>query len=153
MKILKKHSGISLLELIFTLMLVSILGLSVISNSSTADPSVQSAMTKIVSDIRYAQDRAIITGITHGFRTISSNRYEIYQTTPGNPISDPSTSAPMQVNLDNDYKGVTFSGSYQVEFNNFGQPTTGGGSSVRLSKDTSSRTFTITQNTGLVQLP
>ncbi|MBF0492397.1 MAG: prepilin-type N-terminal cleavage/methylation domain-containing protein [Deltaproteobacteria bacterium] len=150
---IKNKRGFSLLELIFTISLISILGLSVVSSSNTSDPTVQSAMLKVVSDIRFAQDRAIITGVNHGFRTISATQYEIYQLTPGNPVNDPSTSAPMQISLYQDYKNVNFARNYQVEFNSYGQPVLGGGLAVNLSKDSSSRTFTVTNNTGLIILP
>ncbi len=142
----RRQKGISLLELVFMMSLVSILGLSVISNSSTSDVGVQTALMKVVSNVRFAQDRAIVTGINHGFRTISSTQYEIYELNAGNPITDPSTSAPMLISLVNDFKNVSFGGSYQIEFNSFGQPIEGGGSTVTLNKDNSSRTFTVTNN-------
>ncbi len=150
----KNHqSGFSAIELVMTMTLLSIFGIGMVSTMDLAPSSTQAAMLKVAEDIRYAQNRAMTTGTAHGFKTTSTTSYEIYQGSPGNPTTDPTTRTAMTVNFNNLFKGVSFQGSYQIQFDGMGKPTVGGGSSVVLQKGTSTRTFTVVANTGFINLP
>ncbi len=146
-----KH-GFTVIELVMTLALMGIIAVGALSIDFEG-PSVHAATLKVMADIRYAQDRAMTTGTVHGFRTISTTQYEIYQTAPGTPITDPSTQSPMQINLDTEFTGVSFEDVYQIEFDTLGKPTQGGGQSVSLTSGQVTKTFSVSSNTGLLDLP
>lgn len=157
----KKHianfnpSGFTLLELVLMMSLIAIVSVGVYSNISPRSMTmyVDAATLKVVHDIRFAQDRAMVTGRNHGFRSYSNNQYEIYDTSAGHPITDPSTQSDMVVSLGTDYPNVNFAANYQVEFDSLGSPVIGGGGSITLSNGTESKSFSLTSNTGLINLP
>ncbi len=158
----KKHiairfaiSGFTLLELVLMMSLIGIVSVGVYSNMTphSMNMYVDAAVLKVVHDLRFAQDRAMITGRNHGFRSYSTTQYEIYDTSAGNPITDPSTQGSMVINLNSDYPNVAFAATYQVEFNSLGAPVIGGGGSVTLGNGTESKSFSLTSNTGLINLP
>jgi len=148
-----KRAGFTLLELVLIMSLIGMVSIGVYTNLEPQQIRVDAAMLKLVHDVRYAQDRAMITGRNHGFRTISTTQYEIYDTSPGNPTLDPTTQGSMTVSLASDYPNVAFPGSYQLEFNSLGSPVIGGGGSVSLSNGTETKSFSLTSNTGLINLP
>ncbi len=145
--------GFTLLELVLLMSLVAIVSLGLYSNMTPTDISVDSAVLKLAHDLRFAQDRAMTTGRNHGFRTLSTTQYEIYDQSPGSPTTDPTGQGPMVINLTTDYKNVIFQGTYQIEFNSVGSPTVGGGSSIGLTNGTETKNFSVTNNTGLINLP
>ncbi len=149
----KRWNGFTLLEIILTMSLLSIVSVGVYSTLTPQLVHVDLAMLKVVHDVRFAQDRAMVSGRNHGFRTITSTQYEIYDTSPGNPITDPSTQSAMTISLASNYPNVAFQGIYRLEFNLLGSPVMGGGSSVGLSNGTETKSFLLTNNTGLINLP
>ncbi len=150
---LKTRNGFTLLELVLIMTLLSMVSVGVYSTMTPQVVHVDSALLKVVHDIRFAQDRAMITGRNHGFRTITANQYEIYDTSPGNPTTDPSTQSAMTISLATNFPNVVFQTTYQLEFDSLGAPVTGGGTSVGLSNGTETKTFSLTNNTGLINLP
>lgn len=149
----KAGNGFTLLELVLLMTLLGMVSVGVYSNMTPQLIHVDSATLKVVHDIRFAQDRAMITGRNHGFRTITSTQYEIYDTSPGSPTTDPSTQGPMTLTLTTDYPNVAFQSTYQLEFNSLGAPVIGGGTNVGLSNGTETKSFSLTNNTGLINLP
>ena len=83
-------SGFSYVELMLSMILVGLCAVSVTLGYDMSSPSAELARRKIAADIRLAQSLAMSTKLKHGFRTLSTTSYEIYQTSPGNPIKDPS---------------------------------------------------------------
>lgn len=145
--------GSLVIELTLLAVLLSFFSVGMLTQADDPAAKVQTALMKVSNDVRYAQHRAMVTGLNHGFRTLDGTQYEIYQQTPGNPAQDPSTLGPMQINLANDYQNVAFSAGYQVEFDSKGSPVLGGGMNIFLANGTYSRSFQITNNTGMLVLP
>lgn len=150
---IQEQKGFTMLELTLIMLLMGIMTIGAYTMFSPQDIRVDTATLKVIHDIRFAQDRAMITGRNHGFRNTSATQYEIYDSSAGNPTTDPSTQSSMVINLNSNYPNVQFQGNYQWEFNSLGSPVLGGGSSMTLSNGTDTKTFSLTNNTGLINLP
>lgn len=147
------NAGFTMIELLLTIVLMSLVFVFGAKGFDYSPAAVQHAMLKVASNLRYAQDRAIVTGKVHGFQTINNTTYQIYESVPGNLTVDPATMGPMQVDLNNSFKGVTFQGNYQVEFNSLGTPTMGIGVNIVMEKAGVTRTISVNGNTGTLNLP
>jgi len=153
-KNISNQAGLTLIEIVLVILFLGLCGVGLIGNIDLNDPtSVTTARNKVAHDVRFAQHRALVTGIAHGFRTLSTTSYEIYQQNPGNAILDPLDQTPMQVSLATYFQDTSFQQTYQVEFDAFGRPTIGGGNSITLINGTHNKNFTVTQNTGAVITP
>lgn len=128
--------GFTLIELVMVLLLLAILAAVAIPRFSGYGSIKQgNAVVKIASDIRYAQNRATTTQQRHRMNFNTSTTYDIqfcngiYNTaTCTCPTwvlaTDPYTRGPFQINLNNDFSGVTISpapGSW-LEFDSLGRP-------------------------------
>ncbi|MCB1213988.1 MAG: hypothetical protein KDK66_00800 [Deltaproteobacteria bacterium] len=150
---LKNQRGFTMIELV---MLIFLLSLSVAIAAPSLDINggqVNMAVIKVAQELNYAQNRAIVTGIPHGFRTTSSHGYEIYEGTTGNAIWNPSTGQPFNVDLNDYFNSVNFQGDYSVEFDALGRPDAAGDLTFVLSNGEETNTFTVEYNTGRVALP
>jgi len=148
-----QERGSLVLELSVLMVLLGLFSVSFLLSVNPSSAAVQTALLKVTHELRYAQNRAMVTALPHGFRTLSPTRYEIYEQSPGNPTLNPSTQGPMQVDLSGDFKGVTFSGTYQIEFDSLGRPTIGAGTLYSLKNESTERSFGVTTNTGMLVLP
>lgn len=151
--LLKKQSGFTLVELFLVMMLMGLSTAALVTQLDFSETRVHTATLKVSKDIQFAQNRAMVTGVMHGFRTVTGTQYEIYEETPGNPVQDPSTGLNMLIDLTNTYGAVNFGDVYQVEFDGLGSPTLGGGAAVTLALGEVNRTFTVEDNTGHINLP
>lgn len=147
------QQGFTMLELVLILTLIGMVSVGLFNATTIQSIDVEPAALKVINDIRYAQDRAMITGRNHGFITNSTTQYTIYDSAPTTPATDPSTQSSMIVNLNPTYKDVAFQNSYQVEFNSLGAPVTGAGINIILSNGSVTKQFSVTNNTGLINLP
>lgn len=145
--------GSTLFELSLLILLLGLFAVGVLLNFNHSPAVAQTAMFKVANDVRYAQNLAMITGVNHGFHTLSTTRYEIYKQSTGNPVKDPTTTGPMEVDLSTQFKKAGFQESYQVEFNSMGKPVLGGGNRITLTSDNVAKSFSITNNTGMLDLP
>lgn len=138
----------TLLEVCLALLLTGLLSMGLLLQYQEDPTNVHQALWKVGNDVRFAQHRAMVTGTKHGFRTVSSTQFEIYEGDPSNLILDPSTRQPMRVDLAGEYRDVQFHGSYQIEFDALGRPVTGAGTSVRLVGGAAAKSFSVAPNTG-----
>jgi MSHA pilin protein MshC len=135
------HSkGFTLIEVILVMVIIGILAATVMPRIDFTLPttaSVDGAAYIVASDIRYAQEFAMANRVskTVTFSTATPTVYTF------NPVSnlDPSGQLP---------QGVTISNNFTITFNSLGEPTTGGGGSVMVSRGGLSKTITIVQYTG-----
>jgi len=148
-----KLRGFTLLQLVLTVAVLGILGMSVVSITGTPQRvNLDAAAREVQSDIRYAQQNAMMTGTTSGVSFVSGGAYTVYQSTTATPLKSPLTKQDMVLTLSAKYPTVAISGSYVVQFNSFGAPTTGGGSSVTLTAGSYSKVIAVTANTGRVTI-
>ncbi|MBI3812384.1 MAG: prepilin-type N-terminal cleavage/methylation domain-containing protein [Nitrospirae bacterium] len=76
----KDEKGFTLIELVLTVVIVSILGAVVsLSMSSLSTTRVDQAINKMVGDLRYAQQLAISTQSRHGITIDSLLQYSIHE--------------------------------------------------------------------------
>ena len=92
------------------------------------------------------------TGETSGIEFLAGGAYTVYEGTTTTPLTDPLTKESMIVTLSSLYPNISISTSYTVEFNTFGAPTTGGGGSVTITDGTTTKTVTVTTETGKVTI-
>ncbi len=143
--------GFTAVETILTAALLGILALAaVVLFPSSGMVYLKAAAEQVGSDIAYAQQNAMSTGQVSGIQFVSGGFYTVYQGTVATPLSNPLTKQAFVVNLASTYPSVSIAGNYTVEFDAFGKPTVGAGGSVTLSKSSSSKTITVTANTGKV---
>lgn len=143
----------SLLELIAIIALVGVLGLAAIIYVPSLDSTrLDVAAKQVVSDIEYAKQNASLTGQTSGVSFVSGGAYTVYQGTTATPLQSPLTLQNMVVTLSVNYPNIMIANNYVVEFDALGRPVTGSGGAVTLSHGTSTRTITVTANTGKLVL-
>ncbi len=146
--------GITAVEVILSIALLGIMAIAaVFLVPPVGSVRVEAAAKQVRSDIEYARQNAMMTGQTSGVQFVSGGAYTVYQGTVSTPLLSPLTGQTMVVTLSTNYPSTTISGNFTVEFDNMGNPTTGGGGSVTLVNGSVSKTITVTQNTGKVTGP
>ena len=140
----RNSKGITLIELLAVLVIIGILSAVVIPRlnltGTTSRASVDGAAYIIASDIRYTQEFAMANRVSKSvtFTTGSS----VYTFSPASNL-DPSGRLP---------SGVTTVNNFTITFNSLGEPTTGGGGSVTVSDGIQTKTITVVNYTGKVNI-
>ncbi|MBI4126796.1 MAG: prepilin-type N-terminal cleavage/methylation domain-containing protein [Deltaproteobacteria bacterium] len=155
-----KNQGFTLVELVLTIVLVSILSVVAVSQFSLDTTRLDLAEDKLVGDIQYAKRLAMTKGITHGiFFEPAFERYTVFEGTVATPLPDPADRSQnfiIDYTTESSFEGVTmtsanFSGSSTLTFNGEGAPVDAG--NVVIAFGAQSRTMTVTPNTGKVTTP
>jgi type II secretory pathway pseudopilin PulG len=140
-----KSKGITLIEALAVMVVIGILSVIVIPKLNltftTWRASVGGAAYMIASDIRYAQEFAMANRVSKTV-TFSTATPTIYTFSPTSGM-DPSGRLP---------SGATISTNFTITFNSLGEPTTGGDGSVTVSGGGLSKTITVVQYTGKVNI-
>ena len=146
--------GFTLIEIILTLTVLTVITIVAFPSDNGLTPfALDAASRKVKTDIRYAQDLATTTGDTYGFRVTGPSTYEVYDATTGAIPLSPYTNAPMQENLTADFGPVTFQNlAYKVEFNSYGLPTLGGGTTLQILYGGGTKNVNISSTSGYVTL-
>ena len=138
------QSGMTLIEVIMVMAIIGILAATVIPRfdfATSSRASVDGGAYMIASDIRYAQEFAMANRVskTVTFSTATPTVYTF------NPISglDPSGRLP---------SGVIISNNFTITFNSLGEPTTGGAGSVSVSGGGQTKTISVVNYTGKVNI-
>ncbi len=135
------------------LALLGVLGLAaIVSAPSVSTTRLDSAIRQVLSDLEYAKQNASVTGVNSGIQFVSGGAYTVYQNTTATPLTDPVTNQSKVVTLSTNFPGISISGSITVEFNSLGTPVTGSGGVVTLTDGSSTRSITVTANTGKLVL-
>jgi prepilin-type N-terminal cleavage/methylation domain-containing protein len=136
--------GMTLVEVITVLAILAILAAVVIPKlglpTTTSTASVGGAAYMVASDIRYAQEFAMANLVSKSVNFTSGS--SIYTFSPSSGL-DPSGQLP---------SGVTINSNYTITFNSLGEPTTGGGGSVTVTGGGQSRTISVVNYTGKVNI-
>lgn len=168
-ELLLKNRGFTMIELVLTITILAIVGISAIPAFVDIGPSqCDGASRKLVSDISYArrlaQNRNGIYGISFD---ASMETYTVYLYDPvadmKTTVTDPLTASPMVVDFSElpglkniDIQSPNFEGDIEAQFNSQGIPQDINGApltmagSVVLSSGGNSRTITVQPNTGEV---
>ena len=137
--------GFTLIEVIMVMAIIGILAATVLPRidfSTTSRTSVDGAAYMIASDIRYAQEFAMANRVS---KTVTfTNGSSIYTFSPVSPGMD--SSGQLQS------IGATIGTTVTFTFNSLGEPTAGGGSFVTVSAGGVTRTITVLQYTGKVNI-
>ena len=136
--------GMTLIEVIAVMMIIGILAAVLIPKlglptiSSTA--SVDGAAYMVASDIRYAQEFAMSNRVSKS--VIFTSDSSVYTFSPTDNL-DPSGQLP---------SGVTTRDTYTITFNSLGETIAGGGGSVRVWDGVRTKTITVLNYTGKVDI-
>src|SRR4030042_1220391 len=137
--------GFTLIEVIMVMAIIGILAATVLPRihfSTTSRTAVDGAAYMIASDIRYAQQFAMANRVS---KTVTfTNGSSIYTFSPVSPGMD--SSGQLQS------IGATIGTTVTFTFNSLGEPTGGGGSSVTVSAGGVTKTITVLQYTGKVNI-
>jgi type II secretory pathway pseudopilin PulG len=131
------------IEIILVMVVIGILAavmipkFDVVSSSKTA---AEGAAYMIASDIRYAQEFAMANRVSKSVLFTSGS--VVYTFNPAHNL-DPSGRLP---------SGVTISNNFTVTFNSLGEPTNGGGGSVAISGGGLTKTVSVVNYTGKVNI-
>ena len=131
------------IEVILVVLIVGILSAIVIPRvnvTDTSKTSVDGAALMVASDIRYAQEFAMANRISKS--VVFNSGSSIYTFAPSNSL-DPSGRLP---------SGVTIGSNFTITFNSLGEPTAGGGGSVSVSSGGQTKTISIVNYTGKVNI-
>lgn len=172
---LADKSGFTILELVMVILLIAVLAAVAIPRfANVSGVRLGNAAVKIVSDIRYAQNRAATTQQRSRFRISSATVYDIYFcaaydsgtcdcTSGWAYATDPGSGGNFRVDLNDDYSGVTISSLVGdcVEFDSLGRPYynsgcgdaascgSSAGAVVSITDGTDSESITVNTDTGM----
>jgi prepilin-type N-terminal cleavage/methylation domain-containing protein len=136
--------GMTFIEFLAVLLIIGILAAIVIPRLDLAftssRASVDGAAYMIASDIRYAQEFAMANRVSKS--VVFNSGSSVYTFNPTGNL-DPSGQLP---------SGVTIGSNFTVTFNSLGEPTAGGGGSVTVSGGGLSRTISVVNYTGKVNV-
>jgi type II secretory pathway pseudopilin PulG len=134
----------TMIEVIAVMLITGILAAVVIPKlglpSISSRASVDGAAYMVASDIRYAQEFAMANRVSKSVSFTSGS--SIYTFSPTSSL-DPSGRLP---------SGVTLNSNYIITFNSLGEPTTGGGGSVIVTGGGQSRTISVVNYAGKVNI-
>lgn len=149
-----RSRGVSLIEIVGVIALLGALGLAALVWSPSPDPTrLRAAAQEVQSNIEYARQLAMATGVTHGVAFVANGAYTVYRSAVGTPVENPLTRQSMIETLSTRYPGVSIQGNYTVEYDSFGAPTVGGGGSVTLSNVSGTLPIQVVAATGKVVIP
>lgn len=137
------QSGMTLIEVILVMVIVGILAATILPRFNfavTSRASVDGAAYMIASDIRYAQEFAMANRLSKSVIFTSGSSVYTF-----NPTSSFDSTGQLP-------SGVTVGGNFTITFNSLGEPTTGGGGSVTVNGGGQSRTITVVNYTGKVNI-
>lgn len=151
---LMNEKGFGLVESVLTISLAGLLVILAIPKDDALVPlNLDAASRKVVTDIRYAQDLATTTSEAHGFRVTGNSTYEIYNVVTGAIVDSPYTHELMQEDLGESYGNMVFANlAYQIEFDDEGKPSLGGGTIIQITNGTAAKQIEITTTSGYVRL-
>jgi prepilin-type N-terminal cleavage/methylation domain-containing protein len=136
--------GMTFIEFLAVLVIIGVLAAIVIPRLDLAftssRASVDGGAYMIASDIRYAQEFAMANRVSKS--VVFNSGSSVYTFNPTSNL-DPSGQLP---------SGVTIGGNFTVTFNSLGEPTAGGGGSVTVSGGGLSRTISVVNYTGKVNI-
>lgn len=136
-------AGMTFLEIIVVLLLVGILSATFIPRLDwgiSAKAAVEGAALMVASDIRYAQELAMATGVPKSI--IFNAGANTYYFQPAQAL-DPSGQFPA---------GVRCGNSLTITFNSYGEPITGGSSSLIIIGQGETKRITVLSYTGKVNI-
>lgn len=145
----RNSKGITFIELILVMVIVGILSAIVIPRLdvtfTTSRSSVEGAAYMIASDIRYAQEFAIANRVLKTITFTAGSSVYTFSSNPPSPSDnlDPSGQLP---------SGVTITNNFTITFNSLGEPTVGGGGSVTVSDGVRTKTISVVNYTGKVNV-
>jgi MSHA pilin protein MshA len=133
----------TLIEVIAAIIIIGILAAIALPRfdfTTSSGASVDGAAYMIASDIRYAQEWAMANRVS---KTVTfTNGSSVYTFNPASTGIDPS----------GQLSGATIGTTVTFTFNSLGEPTSGGGSSVTVSGGGLTRTITVLNYTGKVNI-
>jgi len=136
--------GMTMIEVIMVMMIIGILAAVVIPKlglpTATSTASVDGAAYMIASDIRYAQEFAMANRASKTVTFTSGS--STYTFSPTSTL-DPSGRLP---------SGVTTRDNYTITFNSLGEPIVGGDGSVRVWDGVRTKTISVLNYTGKVNI-
>jgi MSHA pilin protein MshC len=139
-----QSKGFTLIEVVLIMVIVGILAVTVmprIDFTLSTRASVDGAAYIVASDIRYAQEWAMANRVSKTV-TFATATPTVYTFSPSSSL-DPSGQLP---------SGVTITTNYTVQFNSLGEPIAGGGGSVTVSAGGQTRTISVVNYTGKVNI-
>jgi prepilin-type N-terminal cleavage/methylation domain-containing protein len=139
-----QSKGMTMIEVIVVMMIIGILAAVVVPKlglpTTTSTASVDGAAYMVASDIRYVQEFAMANRISKTVTFTSGS--STYTFGPTNTL-DPSGRLP---------SGITARDNYTITFNSLGEPIAGGAGSVRVWDGVRTKTISVVNYTGKVNI-
>ncbi len=139
------QSGMTLIEVIVVMAIIGILAATIVPRfdfTTSSRASVDGAAYMVASDIRYAQEFAMANRVSKSISFSTAPPANKYTFSPVSTGMDPS----------GQLSGATIGTTIQFTFNSLGEPILNGGLSVTVSDGVNTRTITVLQYTGKVNI-
>lgn len=133
---------------------LSILVYALAPQDNLGDLYVEAAADRLEQDLRYSRELALTRNVNCGMEIQPNGDYLIYEGSTASPTLNPLKQETFSYNLGNDFGDVQFqniNSTLVIEFNRFGQPVTGGGSTLQIGDASKTISLVVTANTGLVR--
>jgi len=137
------HSGMTLIEIIMVMVIIGVLAVFLVPKFNldySSEAALNGAAYLVASDIRYVQEFAMANKVSKS--ALFSSGSSVYAFSPTHNL-DSSGQLPA---------GVTINNNFTVTFNSLGEPTTGGGGSVAISGGGLTKTISVVNYTGKVNI-
>jgi prepilin-type N-terminal cleavage/methylation domain-containing protein len=141
-----KSMGMTLIEIIMVMVIIGILAATVLPRidfgATSSRASVDGAAYMVASDIRYAQEFAMANRVSKSIQFSTAAPANKYTFSPVSAGMDPS----------GQLSGATIGTTVTFTFNSLGEPTTTAGWTVTVSAGGVSKTITVVNYTGKVNI-
>ena len=148
---MKNNKGFTFIELVMIFGALSLLAYSYVTyTANVSSASLDVAARIIQSDLRWAHQQSMATGVNYGGVFTSGVGYTIFEGAVGTPATNPVTAAPW-VDDFSKYQNVVILNNLTVQFDRYGRPIQGGDGRVELQSEQGDRKDVyIVEESGLV---